>query len=419
MGSKLCCTLLVLTALAPALAAQNDATATLKGTTLTIKGSAGVDDLTLSNPVGIADGDAPVPVDIVVTPGKGSTLNGSTDPAPFSGVLKLKLLLGDGSDVLDMQDFDFSLNPVTLNAGPGDDHVTLTNTTTGDFKFIGSSGNDTFELTGSHLEFTKVTGASGVLTMPATSTYFKQLQLVSGPETDVLNWTGVTVDFHFKLNVGAGNDVMNFSNIIVGNQTTLKFGPGNDHFADDAGTYGEFVNVVASSGDDEVVFEDSLVGNALNVKLGSGQNELTLRGQDEQMTVGNSATFTGGSALDTVSLVATLHAVIFGNNLIVALKAGANELESIGDVSTGDDLRYTGGGLDDVVDLNQFDVGSDANIVLKGGTNDVILTDCEVGNDLRITAGSGDDTVQFLGTTAESIGGNILINLGSGNDISP
>jgi len=419
MASHVSRTLLVLAALTPALAAQA-VTTVLKGTTLTIKGSAGIDDLTLGNPGAVADGDqVPAPVDVLVTPNNGTTLNGSPDPVTFPGVLKLKILLGDGSDVVHLTDFAFGVDPVTLNAGPGDDHVFLVNTTTGPFKFIGAAGNDTFDLNGSHLESTKVIGSSGVLTMPAVSSYMHDLKLTAGPEIDALDWTSTTVDFSAKLNLSAGNDHVHWNDIIVGNDATLLLGPGNDDFADDAGTFGNFVSIVASSGDDHVVFEDSLVGNDLNLKLGSGQNEVEMRGQDEEFSVGNTCTITGGGAIDTVKCVDFGHAVIFGNNLVCALKAGANELQSNGDVSTGDDLRYTGGGGDDVVDLDGFQVGTDANIVLKGGTNDVILTDCEVGNDLRITAGSGDDTVQFLGTTAASIGGNVLIHLGGGFNISP
>ncbi|HEX5011551.1 MAG TPA: hypothetical protein VFY71_14235 [Planctomycetota bacterium] len=417
MRSNLLCAALVL-ACVPALSAQ-DSTTILKGTSLTIKGSAGVDDLTIEGVVGLTDGEAPTPVDVLVTPNNGSTLNGATDPVTFPGVLKLKIVLSAGSDVLHVTDFDFASNPVTLNAGPGDDQVFLTNTITGAFKFIGSSGNDTFNLSGSHLGSTKVTGSSGVLTMPAVSTYFHDLKLTSGPEIDVLNWNDVTVDFNFKLNTGGGSDLVTFTDGTVGAETTLKLGGGNDEFTDDAGDYGEFVTMIAGGGDDDVVFEDSLIGNALNVKLNGGLNKLTFRAQDDDVIVGNSTTITGGGQLDTVKMEAFVppRFILIGNDLIVALKSGANELQLTGDVETGNDLRYTGGGLDDVVDMDGTSVGNDCNLVLSNGFNDAILNDCSVGNDLRITAGSGDDTVQLTGTT--TVGGLTLISLGGGNNIEP
>ncbi len=410
-------TLLALSALAPALGAQN-VTTVLKGTALSLKGGAGIDDLTISTDPGLADGEIG-PVDVLVTPGKGTTLNGSPDPVTFPGVQSLKVSLGAGSDVLALTDLAFGLNPVTLNAGPGDDEVSVINTTTGPFKFIGASGNDTFELQGSSLEQTKVIGSSGVLSMTVTSTDFRDLNLKSGPEIDVLNWNGAAVDFAFKLNTGGGNDLVTLASGAYGTQSTLKLGPGNDHFMDDDGAYGDFVSVIASAGDDEVVFEDTSIGNALNVKLGSGLNDLTLRAKENHFTVGNSVTITGGSAFDTVTFQDQGGFLLLGEDLVVALKAGANELQANGDLSLGNDLLYTGGGLDDVVDLNGTQVGFDANLVLKGGFNDVILADCSVGDDLRITAGSGDDDVQFLGTTAASIGGNVLISLGGGNNTSP
>jgi hypothetical protein len=145
-------------------------------------------------------------------------------------------------------------------------------------------------LTGSHLESTKVSGSSGVLTMPVVSTYMHDLKLTAGPEIDVLDWSNAVVDFSAKLNVSSGNDHIDWTDVIVGNDVTLKLGPGNDDFADDAGTFGNFVS-----------FEDSLIGNDLNLKLGSGQNQVELVGQDEDFSVGNSCTITGGGAIDTVS----------------------------------------------------------------------------------------------------------------------
>src|SRR5262249_51865339 len=155
------------------------------------------------------------------------------------------------------------------------------------------------------------------------------LTLTSGPDIDVLNWNDVTIDFHFKLNVGGGSDVMTFTGGTVGNESTLKFGGGNDEFTDDGGQYGEFVTGVAGGGDEEGGFEGSLIGKALNVKVGGGQNKLTLRAQDDDVTVGNSATITGGGQLDTVKLQALLppRFVLIGNDLVVALKSGANELQ--------------------------------------------------------------------------------------------
>jgi hypothetical protein len=417
MRCKLSCLLLVLAA-APALRAQ-DTIAILKGTSLTLKGSVGVDDITIGNAVAVVDGDTPTPVDVLVTPNNGATLNGSTDPVTFQNVLKLKILLGNGSDVLHFTDFDFASNPVTLNAGPGDDQVILANTTTGSFKFNASSGNDTFDLTNTHLGSSKIIGGTGLFTMPADNAYFHDLKLTTGPEGDLLTWTNLTtVDFFLKLNTGAGNDHFSSSNcILAGNDAAINLSAGNDVFSDDAGTVGNFLSIVGGSGDDHVTLEDTTVGNDFNLKLNSGENQVDLQSQDETMVVGNSCTITGGGTSDTVRVHAFAHSVIFGNNLTLALKAGVNELDATGDWEAGDDLLYTGGGGDDVVDLHDGTIGGNANVVLKGGFNDVILTDVDVGLDLRITAGNGDDTVQLLGAT--TVGGNTLIHLGGGNNTQP
>jgi len=404
-------------AFAPALAAQ-DVTTVLKGTTLTIKGSVGIDDLSITEAMALGSGDGLPQADVLVTPNNGTTLDGSTDPATFSGVLKLKVNLGNGSDVLDVTDLDFAENQVTLNAGPGDDQVTMTNVTTGIFKFVGSAGNDTFDLASCHLGTTKVTGASGILTMPATSTYFHDLTLKGGPEGDVVNWTDVTVDFIFKPNFSGGNDLVTFTDSTVGTTVTIKLGGGNDHFTDDGGNYGEFVSLVAGAGDDEIVFEDSTIGNDLNAKLGAGLNQLTLVAQDESMVVGNFGIIKGGALLDAIELRALSgFNVQIGNDLIVALKSGANDFEMTGDVGVGNDFFYTGGKLDDVIDMDAAEVGNDANLTLAAGFNAAILNDCLIGNDLRITAGDGDDIVELNGDM--TIGGNTLISLGGGNNTQP
>jgi hypothetical protein len=408
--------LLCFAALAPALAAQNDVASVLKGTTLILKGSAGADVLTLSTPTGLADGDGPSPVTVQVTPGLGTTLNGSADAVEFPGVLSLKVNLGPGSDVMSLDALEFGLNPVSVNAGPGDDQLTVSGTTTGPFKFIGSSGNDSFEVEESHLDVTKVSGASGALSMPCTSTYFKELTIKSGPEIDVFNWNDVTVDFRLKLNSGGGSDLLAFTDCIVGSETTLKFGPGNDHFTDDGSLFNE-LGLDGGSGDDELTLEDSTLGTTMNVKLGPGLNQLSFISQDTSMVVGNTCTVKGGPQLDTFELRSILAGgVIIGNDLLVALKAGANELEMTGDVTVGNDLVYTGGGVDDQIDLNGAQLSNDANLVLAGGFNSAFLADCLIGNDLRITAGNGDDTVQLTDT---EVGGNQIISLGGGNNTQP
>jgi hypothetical protein len=410
--------IVVVASLAPSLAAQ-DVTTVLKGTTLTIKGSAGVDDLSITAAGTLVEGAGPAPVDILVTPGKGTSLDGSTDPATFPGVLQLKINLGNGADLLDVTDLDFGENPLTLNAGPGNDQVTLDNVTAGAFKFIGAAGDDTLDLASCTFGASKVIGASGILSMPATSTYFHDLTLKGGPVTDMVTWTDVTVDFNFKPNVAGGNDVVTLVGCTVGSTVTFLLGGGNDHFTNDDCGYGEYVNVVAGAGDDEVVLEDSLIGNDLNAKLGAGLNQLTLLAEDGSMIVGNYAVISGGALLDALEMraLAGFGSVIIGNDLIVALKSGANDLELVGNVDVGNDFFYTGGKLDDLIDMNEAQVGNDCTLTLAAGFNAAILTDCLIGNDLRITAGDGDDIVQLNGDM--TIGGNTLISLGGGNNQGP
>ena len=402
----------------PALSAQADSVVKLKGTTLVITGSGSADDLTLTSAfTDAADGGA---AEIVVTPNKGSTVNGSTDPASFPGVLKVKASLGDGDDLLTFGDYFAPDVAVTVHGGNGEDHVVVTGATTGTFKFLGDAGNDTFEADGGHCEATKVVSGSGNLSMPCASTYFHDLTVVGSTGIDTLTWNAILVDFVLKVRLSGGSDVVSATGGTVGTVTTWNLGSGDDNFLDDMGLYGELVNMVSGSGNDIVEFRDTTIGNALNVNLGGGINELDLVAQDGQLVVGNDATIKGGSSLDTVMLrqgIGPSNIVQIGNGLVVKLASGENELDAMGDVGIGNDLRYAGGGKDDVVDLDGTDIGNDCRIDLASGTNDVFLNDCSVGNDLRITAGSGDDSVSLTGTT--SVGDKTIIHLGGGNNSGP
>jgi hypothetical protein len=230
----------------------------------------------------------------------------------------------------------------------------------------------------------------------------------------------VTVDFELKIKLFAESDTIALAGITVGTVTSIKLSSGNNVFTDAGGLYGEFVSLVGGSGNDTFTYSDSTIGNTLNVKLGAGINQLGLVADQESTNVGNDALIKGGPGVDTVQLDDGFKPggfVQIGNQLVVSLKGGANELDTTGDIGVGEDLRYSGGGQDDVVSLDGTDIGLDANLVLGGGTNDAILNDTLVGADLRITAGSGDDTVQLTGTTF--IGGLQLIHLGGGFNQGP
>lgn len=409
----------LLVGFAPTLSAQ-DVVATQKGSTLILKGSGGADAFTLSNDPLFAEGEGAVdPANVRLTPGKGSTVNGSTEPADFPGVLKLKISLGDGADVLAFSTFVFD-GSISVKCGGGADVFTATDSVVGPFKFGGDAGNDEFNVTNADFGASLVKGGPGALTMTLNDGFFSTLKLSGGEGLDELIWNNTTVDFTLKLNLGADSDTTAFNGVTLGSSSTLNFGAGNDVFEDFAGNYGEFLNLLAGPGNDTITFDQSTIGNALSVTLAGGLNQLTLTGTDAATNVGNDLVVKGGPDTDTVELregPVPAAFVQIGNNCLVALKGGANEFEATGDVGFGEDFNYAGGGLDDVVQLNETSVGLDANIALANGTNDVILTDCLVGLDLRITAGKGDDTVQMNGTNI--IGGLTLIKLSGGNNTQP
>jgi len=355
-----------------------------------------------------------------VTPGKGSTLNGLGDPIDFPGVLKLKISLGEGADVLAFDSFVFG-GSVSVNCGGGADTFTASTCTVGPFTFNGGGGDDEFSASvNADFGDSVIKGGQGALTMSLDDAFFSSLKLNGGEGLDQLDFSNSTIDFAFTLKLGADSDTVAFDLVTIGSSSTLNLGAGNDVFTDLSGFYGEFVNFAAGEGNDTLEFNQSVFGNALSMKLSGGVNQVTLTGTDSQVNVGNDLVIKGGPDTDTIELregPVPAAIVVIGNNCLVALKGGANEFEATGDVGIGDDFSYSGGGQDDVVQLSETSVGLDANIALANGTNDVILTDCLIGLDLRITAGKGDDTVQMNGTN--TVGGLTLIHLSGGNNTQP
>ena len=366
MTSRFVRTLLVLAALVPSLAAQNDSIAILKGETLVIEGSAGIDELYLRIADRAVDGDDPA-VSVEIEPGTGSTVNGSVEPAVFDGVRKLRVSLGDGADYLYFDAFEFGKNPMLLDLGAGDDEVVVGETKAGAIKVIAGAGNDTVRFPFCNVGATRVSDSSGALYMLAAFGTFEQLKVTSGPESDEVWFENIEVALHLALDTGDGDDQIDIPYCSVAGKAVFKLGPGNNRFTSTGALLGKSAVIMASDGDDEVDLGHWNVGTSLSARLGAGQNTFSLVTEPDPASIG-------------------------------------------------DDLRYTGGGEDDIVDIHAYPIGHDARIVLKGGANAVTLTDCSIGKDLRVSAGAGDDSVQLPGTT---IGGKQLIQLDGGNNTEP
>ncbi len=423
--SRLAVALLLTAALAPVAASQANATATLKGSTLKVTGGELADDLLVANflvALGPSDGDGGGSEgdSVVLVPRNGTMVNGSTDPAIFDGVKKLKLNLEESADVVDFEDFSFG-GQLTLRGGDGDDAVTFLNCNLGVVKLFGDANDDTFDVQGSNLGVTKVVGSTGVLSLPASGGSFESLNVVGGPGPDVMTWTGTNVNVNLTVNLSFGDDLVSFDDVSIGEDTKLKLSLGENNVICGGGSqFGALLSYTGAAGGDTLDFSDSQIGETLNIKLGPGANSVTLASVANNMQVGESIIVKGGPQDDTITF-SDANGPAFpgfgaGGGVKLVLATGVNSVTMTGFTQLAD-LSITTGALDDTISLDGGEVQDDLKILLAAGNNGVTINDTTIEDDLTITAGSGDDTVALTGTT--TVLGTQKINLGGGNDTGP
>ncbi len=130
-------------------------------------------------------------VSTVVSPGRGTTINGSALPITFTGSPPLAIDLGGGNDSVVLLDLNFQ--STTLNTGGGNDVVI------------------------------------GTVTPAASQNLFGTLQVNTGTGNDVIHLgkTGVANDL--AIDAGAGNDIVELvQGTGVGNNLTVHAGNGAD-----------------------------------------------------------------------------------------------------------------------------------------------------------------------------------------------
>ena len=411
---------LLLAAAAP-LAAQ-DVTVTLKGTKLSVKGGLLAEEISISTSA-ITDGEGggPTTDPVVVTPAKGTTLNGAPDALTFDAVKTLVIDMDEEADLVHFVDFTFG-GAITLHAGTGNDVVDYVGCVLGGTqKLFGDDDDDTFTL-GTSTITGKLTlnGGDGNLTMTATDTNLVDTTVTGGTGDNAVTWTTVAVKGKVRLKLKQGNDTVVFTGVDIGLKTDVNLSKGDNSFTATGCSLNDQLKLVGANDADTVSFEDSSIGLALKATLGGGANSFALNSVAAAMQVGEQLIVKGGPDADTVTFAAgeTKGLVVqVGEFAKVSLSGGGNTVTSTGVLQVGTDFKYSGGGDDDSVSLDGAGIGEDFTASLAAGNNNVTLNDTIVGNNLKITAGSGDDTVAFTGTT--SITGKQTIKLGGGDNTQP
>jgi fibronectin-binding autotransporter adhesin len=302
----------------------------------------------------------------------------------------------------------------------------------------GFNGNDTVT----------VSLAAGKV-LPGTLT----VNTFNGHDTVSVNGAG-TGRVGGRLNVGGsnGNDLLqvgNASGLTVSGGGTLAMGAGNDSVTvGDGVTFGNTVaatqanNFTLGAAGAPARINGSLsVDNSVDGALG---NALTMTAPG---AVAGSFFYTGGTGADALDVAGTLHSIA-GQRTELVMGEGTNSLNLSGSVGFGtpdSDLIYEGGNnffssdsvtfagtavVTDDVELNMveganfydlasnFFVGGDFSILAGGDVDDVGVIDAIINGDVSVVLGGGDDSVTFgtLGSGVGSIGGNLAVDVGDGND---
>ena len=398
-------------ALAPVAAGQA-LTTTFVGGALSIKGSAGLDAFELTTAM-TADGGDEDPPNVFVHPLGDSTVNGSFTDAAFENVLSVKISLGAGADLIQIEQFFGPIVPITVIVGTGDDEVNVIGSTFAAFKVTGGPGADLLTLQQTTTGALKFTDTSEGATLVSVESSFAALTVKGGAGVDQVSLLDVEVAGALAFTLGGGNDEALLTDVTVAEAASFVLGGGDDEFNGNGVTVGGSVQINAGAGDDDVILFDSIVGVAMDVKLGSGPNIIALGALSAPMLVSDSISIKGGPDVDQVALIEETDDFDFaiGADVVLLLKSGENLLEQENDVVIGRDLLITAGSLADALEFTGLTVTRDASISLANGENTLGLTDCSIGNDLTITTGVDDDTVQL---SRVAVGGTQSISLGGG-----
>ncbi len=396
---------------------------------VTVSGSSGADNYTLSNGFGSTMGGL---IPAVVVSGK---RNGVTiEAAHIWNVDSLTIDTGAGNDVINASTISRS---VVLNGGAGND--TLTGGT-GNDTLSGGAGKDSLnggtgtdsvvettadavmtltnaQLTGNgtdklaSIERAVLTGTSGNNTLDASGFTLGNVSLLGGNGNDTLvggAFTGAADDdgLNDSLDGGAGNDVARQSSSAIRQDftagTNVVTGAGDDRW-----TSIENLHFIGTGREDMTLDASQFVGS---VTLAGGfGNDVLIGGGRNNILNGNAGndTLTGGNTADTLSGGAG-NDILVGNDGSDVLngQAGSDTLRG----GIGDDRMFGDEGSDLLFGGN----GSD---LLNGGAGGDVLTG-EAGDD-SINGGDGSDVISG-GSGDDQLNGGLgsdTILGGAGSDV--
>jgi hypothetical protein len=279
--------------------------------------------------------------------------------------------------------------------------------------FTGDGHDDGFAVTGDGIAGDVViTGYTGADQNPTQINGHQNGSPVTGTSDGAITLIGVAGNI--TINLGAGDVTLNVSNLTVGKNLTISGGNGDDTI--DIGTSSLIVATTPLNAGGGV----TVTGN-LAIALGSGDDTINIAQGAGQL-------YYPLASVTQNSLLISQGTVAIGGNLTIAAAGGDDSID-IGDqpffrgpvpVRPGPIALATTTANSAIVILGGggfATVGGNVNITLGKGNDSVTENALAVTGNETIHAGSGQDDLELLGSGGDlSVDGNLSVILGGGGD---
>ncbi len=418
-----------------------DVTATLFGTTLTVRGDSADNIVSISN-----DG-----LNYTVA-GTATTINGDTNPATFSAAsiatitfigtagnnslgidgargIRINITGGDGNEITSLSNSTFSV--LTFLGNGGNDSLTASGVNGTTLTFTGGDGNDAVTLDLATIRTATFTGNDGNDRMTATNsainTTFSRLTFTGGNGNDTLSLGHDSIR-NLTFNGNSGDDTLHIGQIPGEN----NFGTINFSGHDGINTvriHNGFTRVtglmrIANSAGDSITnfgeqSTDRITLGSLSVTNSTGNDALTAAGAS--FSVGNFVTISNGAGgsqtgfLSTNVSVGGLTRITNGDGLdIVQFGTGAVGTVNLHGVS----ISNAGGGSSTsflaanntlTSSLSVINTDGDDNFVTAGDSFTVL-------GSVRLSNGNGNNTAQFGSAKTVQVNGPVSMFSLAGTD---
>ncbi len=411
--------------------AASDVSVSVAGGTLRVLGSASTDHITIDQ-LGIAD-----PHEFRVTPGVGTTVNGSASAAQFGGVKKdIRIAAGGGvGDQFTVADARVPRDLRVTTTGPDTDSMNCTTarcTILHDLRVDASGASILLEMRRARIrDDLRVRGSGGI-----DQVLFDGIVAVGGDVRvdlrggeDLFSMRSTHIEGRLDINGGVARDTNIVSDSIVEGPIRLVAADDDTSLSIDASTVAS-VSMKSGDGADALGIEDSLVLGEASASLGAGLNRIAT----SDTTFARAARFRSGAGPDDFELGTN---TAFERAASFALGDGANtcvaneaSFASGARIRVGDDADIVtvidsacrgllqcsvGGAPVGMLNSAQFQrsrIDGDLRVTGGAGVDEFVTLSSRIAREVRYALGAGANTGQVIDTRARGI----RIEAGSGLD---